>query len=430
MATNINLLKVSLLLLLATVLGCSTVYNPVNLNPDNMPGISESDNMTSNTGIFGSYELSFDPESLTADLISKRIVSIGESWSVNGKVLFDVEPCRNCLNIRTIDVDDDGNAILTFTISHPFPKGTSTDPITAVNRADLDVFDMAMVILPEGSFTSTTYDLGKIYSGFCYKPDGYTRELANMLSDQAALPYFLVIDESNKTSSTHDFNRFEMGTVEQEFDIVLASASKPWTVELFLTLGYGFSAKKFKRFEPKYFLPEFNRKSAWKVNVIPPEGNDPPSNTNTWVEGDTTTTYPVTVQVWDWQQGAAVSVETKFSDSPLDQVYAASNVAGVKLEIPGMYDLVVENTVPETGGTGLPGAPLVYIFNIANEENLVAGEYIGIVKVSDERSPSNDLPPTGARDYLITSETGTDAEFFKVPEYATYQTFTATVVAP
>jgi len=78
------------------------------------------------------------------------------------------------------------------------------------------------------------------------------------------------------------------------------------TFNLYLTCGYGSSAVLVDRLNPTYYNPEFNRKSAWKVEVIPPNGTNPPSQGNTWASNDSSTPFNVTVKAYDWQIGANV----------------------------------------------------------------------------------------------------------------------------
>ena len=95
-----------------------------------------------------------------------------------------------------------------------------------------------------------------------------------------------------------------MGSSWRYFNVIISETGLSF--DLYLTMGYGASATNLTRLTPKYYNPEFNRKAAWKVEVIPPEGDDPPEMGNTWANGDTTTPYTVTVKVYDWQHDATV----------------------------------------------------------------------------------------------------------------------------
>ncbi|MCD6216472.1 hypothetical protein J7L05_01285, partial [bacterium] len=118
-------------------------------------------------GMLGAYELSINPENATAELVAKRTSAIGESYVVSGMGFFTISPCPTCLKIKSIELDADGNVIVAFLISHPFEKGDALKPPTAINRLDLDVFDLAMVIAPQEAVASTYSQTGaSAYTGF------------------------------------------------------------------------------------------------------------------------------------------------------------------------------------------------------------------------------------------------------------------------
>ncbi|MCD6216490.1 hypothetical protein J7L05_01375 [bacterium] len=376
-------------------------------------------------GMFGEYELTINPEDSTAELTAKRIAAIGEDYIVSGVNFFTIAPCATCLKISGIAIDMDGNAVLTFSIRHPFPAGNTSEPPSAANRLDLDVFDLAMVIVPSEA-TATTYSItGKgVYTGYCINPDGYTTELADVVSDTAAMPFFLAVDDSDTGTST--FNKFAMGEEDMTFDAGFDLSAGVLSFDMYLTMGYGFSAKRPDRLQPKYYNPEFNRKAAWKVVVTPPEGDDPPEMANTWNDMNGTDLWPVTVEVYDWQQGATVYTgePLEFGDAGSDNVFASSEIASVSVEIPGMNSSLQSVTIPDSG-TGHPLDPCIYTIPIANQNLLAEGEYVGLVKVTDERAV---LTPADGRDFLIDTPNGIELINYEMPEYATYQTFTATVV--
>jgi hypothetical protein len=410
------------------LVGCSSGDSPtspqengISNTIDNLPIIGASlfeDGSFNALGMLGAYELTINPENSSAELTAKRTSAIGESYVVSGIGFFTISPCSNCLKLNSIELNPDGNVVLTFSISHPFEKGDAFKPPSAINRLDLDVFDLALIIAPQEA-TATNYNLTGVsaYNNTCVEADGYTTELAEMLEDSAAMPYFLVIDDS--IGGTGSYNKFEMGTKDIEFDTVFDLSSGVLRFDLYLTMGYGFSAVKAGRLNPAYYNPEFNRKSAWKVDVTPPEGENPPAVGNTWSNTDNTTAYNVTVEVYDWQIGANVDVAlTNTTD-----IYAASDVATVSVEIPGMNSTLQSVTTADSG-LGTPDDPLVYTLSITNENLLVEGEYTGLVKVTDERA----VGAIGDRDFLIDSPDGVNLVNYNLTEFATYQTFTATVV--
>ena len=212
------------LVLIIILTGCSgggnapvTPSNDKPANPvgslDSVPiiaGAMNEDGSFNALGLMGAYEMTIDPATATAELVSKRLPTLGQSWTISGIGFFTIAPCSDCLQISSIALSVENYLQLTFHIKHPFPKGDLLLPPSAKNRLDLDVFDVALVIQPMGS-TPVNYALtgAKIYSGILANNAGYTTEIANVTGDKAALPYALVIDDSLGSSST--WNKFAMG---------------------------------------------------------------------------------------------------------------------------------------------------------------------------------------------------------------------------
>jgi len=427
-------LSLLLLVIALFILGCSSNGNPVATGTatgtqddisDLLPGIiglSQAGDISNAIGMLGAYELTINPDDLTANLVAKRTGTVGESYIVSGIAFFTVSPCTNCFKIKSVSMDTDWNVIITFDIRHPFEPGDLLKPPSARNRRDLDVFDLALVIQPL-DVEPVTYSLTKksIYAGICVGSDGYTSELSELLDDTASMPYFLVVDDSESGEGT--FNKFAMGE-SRTFDAVFKLPDATLMFNLYLTMGYGSSAKKSQRLMPKYYNPEFNRKAAWKVDVVPP---GPAEVGYTWQDDDNTTTYDVEVRVYDWQQGATVYENPDdFENAPSDNIYAPSDVSSVSVEIPGMANTLASSTAA-VSGTGAPDNPLIYKVPMANENLLPAGQYIGLVAVNDERVPSSDWM-SEPRDYMIDTPDGIVLKNYLIDEYATYQVFTATVV--
>ena len=426
------------LVLIIILTGCSgggnapvTPSNDKPANPvgslDSVPiiaGAMNEDGSFNALGLMGAYEMTIDPATATAELVSKRLPTLGQSWTISGIGFFTIAPCSDCLQISSIALSVENYLQLTFHIKHPFPKGDLLLPPSAKNRLDLDVFDVALVIQPMGS-TPVNYALtgAKIYSGILANNAGYTTEIANVTGDKAALPYALVIDDSLGSSST--WNKFAMGA-DSFFDVFFnLNIMTAFSFDMYLTMGYGASAaNKNQRLTPTYFNPEFNRKSSWKIVVTPPQGTDPPEMGNTWDDNNSTNLYNVTVKVYDWQQGVTTIVNPPVA--PTDIAFA-SNVSRVSVEIPGMNNTLQSVTTP-TSGAGTPSNPLIFTVPMANQNLLDDGTYIGLVKVSDSRTPTASPPGTYSIDYLIDTPDGMTLTNYAIPEYAAYQTFVATVV--
>ncbi len=379
---------------------------------DNLPIIGVSifeDGSFNALGMLGAYEMSINPQNNTAELVAKRTSAIGESYVVSGIGFFTISPCTNCLKIKSVELDVNGNVIVNFLISHPFKEGDALKPPSAINRLDLDVFDLALVVYPQ-EITPSIYTLthADAYPGICVAPDGYTTELDEVIENGTAMPYYLIVDDSDEGIST--FNEFQMGVENLEFNATLDLTAGNLNFDLYITMGYGWSAMKSERLNPVYYNPEFNRKAAWKVDVTPP--------TESWPAGDGAATRDVVVEVYDWQIGA--NVDPLLTNT--DDIYAASGVSSVTVEIPGMNSALPTLNVADSG-LGTPDDPLVYTLAIANENLLEEGIYFGLVKVTDERAVGS----IGDRDFIIDSPEGVLLYHYNLPEFATFQLFTALV---
>ncbi len=382
---------------------------------ENMP-IIEFDG-SSAIGLFGAYNLAINPDN-SVDLVSMRSSSIGESYIVSGKAFFAMTPCHDCLKIENVSLDVYGNIVLGLSVKHPFPKGDSSKPPTATNRLDLDVFDLALVVAPSDEVADIFPLTGaSACPGIIINADGYTKELSNVISTDEVMPYKICYESETN-------NRFEMGFDNQPFDLVVSPGSGV-SFDLYLTMGYGESAKRPTRLLPEYYVPEFNRKAAWKVVVTPPEGGDPPGIGNTWSNTDTSTNFAVSIDIYDWNHGATIAADYPDTENR-DQIMADSSVGEVTVEVPGMTSAIVTATTTDTTSNGWDD-PLTFIASFANENGLSLGEYFGLVKVTDTRVVGGSIVG-GETDTLIHTDDGIILQWFELDEFATYQTFTATVV--
>lgn len=438
MNLNKRLVLAIAIALIALIVGCSgsNPTSPEGTNAgsiDSLPviGLSTAGNTFNAIGILGAYDVTVNAEEMTAELVSKRFSAIGESLLVSGLGFFSVAPCGNCVQITGVERSPEGYVKLTYHVRHPFQVGDPGLPPKGNNRADLDIFDMAFLVNDSNDVGKNLPLLQKKVRALTYvMADGYSKELEKIVKHTDALPFYLVVDDSGTGTST--WNEFPMGG-EGDAEIFIKDLGAVLNFELYLTFGYGAAARKATFFDPRYFNPEFNRKNAWKVEVTPPWGTGTPTWENAWTPTDTTTLKDVVVNVYDWQQGAGVYAGTDFEgEALLSDVYEASNVASVKLEVPGasisenMFNVEKTMTTADSG-SGMPGNPLVYTFQFANENGLSAGIYNGFVQVLDERTPAS-IP--GVRDYLIDSPDGAQQLPYIMTEYATYQSFPVYVITP
>ena len=111
-----------LLIVVLITAGCSggkgiSLGNPI--LPENEIA---SSNEISSMGILGTYELIIDAENFTADLIPKRDASLGESMMVSAKSFFVTQPCRDCLRISELGLQDENIVVKSETGNQREPK--------------------------------------------------------------------------------------------------------------------------------------------------------------------------------------------------------------------------------------------------------------------------------------------------------------------
>jgi hypothetical protein len=410
---SMTLLSLLIVLLIAVFGGCSSSNNPLapdSALPENILGSAD---IQSGTGILGAYSVALDTSTLEYEMVPIRHGAIGESLMVEGVNLFTWFPCAQCFYIDGIKGDASGVTV-DFYVRHPLNAGNPANPPSGANRLDLDVFDLSIVIWPDQS-TRWFANIGRtVLADFCVNPSGYTTDLSNVLfpPQNNAVPYYLVVDDTTTGIST--FNKFAMGTA-RNVNVSIAPSSTVVYFDVYLTMGYGASATFWQRVTPKYYNPEFNKKAAWKV-IATPQDHWP---------NDSFAPVAVRVEVYDWQQGATVySNPADYANAPINQIYSASNVQEVQVDVLGMANWIFSATASDSG-TGMPGDPLIYTVWVGNYNYLPNGTYLGLVKVIDSRVPETNI--NNNRDYIVSTIDGRVLTKHLLPEYATYQTFIATV---
>ena len=110
MLVNKYLIALLSMTILVIISGCSAGSNSVIPQEipepkDNWPviGLTETDDIFNAIGMLGAYELTFDIESSSVELIPKRSTTIGESYIVSGIGFFTVTPCNDCLKLKSIE---------------------------------------------------------------------------------------------------------------------------------------------------------------------------------------------------------------------------------------------------------------------------------------------------------------------------------------
>ena len=385
-------------------------------------------------GTLGLFSLNVDPLTQTAEMESLRE---GESTDVLEEVdltnFLTIAPCTNCVKIKSVALDPDGNIVVSIGIKHPFPTGDPFKPITGKNRGDLHVFNVEGIVIsnaPATTFAAT----GEKVAGFkLLNADGYSKYLDNSIddiypTDATIHPYITHFDDY----SAGNFNAanpmgFESVTVPPPSGNLVMPMGSDYNLQDYVfaldgptdfifAVGctYAISAEtKSKRFNPEYRCPQHNKKAASEVSFA--------IISNDLAGGNTSSSAQVEVHVVDISNGVVVG-------EGLDQMKADSSVGSISIEVPGVTSTpVIIPGSSSTSGTGhSPSDALVYPATITNTAGAAEGMYPGLIKVLDTYSPGqNGTPSLNGKDGIKRVDPGTSpmTGLFDITEFATYQVF-------
>ena len=432
--------------------GCSTgVDNPANPS-DNKVGLAGStavpvgvsdyladSSPAAGYGALGLFNLNIDPVNLKADLVPLRNTALADVLEVVDITNFlKLAPCTNCVKLKSVALDADGNIVLSIGIKHPFPAGDPIKPITGRNRADLHVFNIEGTVISK-STGDTFPGIGGKTAGFTLlNADGYTSYLDAVLdgiypTDATIHPYKLHFDDYSKgnfdpanlmgfasvTDPPPTGNLvMAMGCDYNFQDYVFAPSTSDFDIIYAVGCTYALTAQsKNQRFSPEYRIPQHNKKAASEVWIE--------EISNNLVDGDISSTAQIAIKVVDISHGVSVG-------TGLDQMLIDSSVGNIYIEIPGvMTDVLSIDGTSSSSGTGHdPSDPLVYQATITNTSAALEGTYHGLVKVLDSYAPGQNTAPTlNGKDGIsrVDPMTSPLTGLFDIAEFATYQTFEISV---
>lgn len=135
-------------------------------------------------GALGIFNLHVDPLNLSAELTSLRSSSLQDVLEVVDITNFlRMAPCTNCVKLRSVSFNPDGNPVVTIGIKHPFKAGDPLKPISGQNRSGLHVFNVEGIVV--SSTDGLTFPgLGMSTPGFrLLNADGYTPYLDEVLEE-------------------------------------------------------------------------------------------------------------------------------------------------------------------------------------------------------------------------------------------------------
>lgn len=380
--------------------------------------------------LLGQWDLLINPATLTAEVVPGReATALGDSYWLNATGFLKGSPCGECLGVEGLSFNGDGQVVVTFRVRHPFQPGNPQLPISGANRLDLHVFDAQLLILGDKGNVSIPAGGGpaSLPAGLVVAPAGYSGLLTSVAQQvrpdltATIFPYVTIGEDrttGNWASSNPNgfadltqptgFNIFPMGADRlTPVTLNLASGEPEVRLSVFFTAAYGQSAaNRGFRMDPKYYLPEFNAKAPWRVDMQIPD------STNLLEAGNLSSTAEIQVQVYDWQAGAAVDPTL----GNLGAVRAASEVASVELFVPGV--LTSSQTLTPTGGTGFPDNPLQYNTLITNQAGAGEGTYYAAVRVTDTRPSGTN---TGGATDGLSSIKGTTIDPVTISQFSTWQ---------
>jgi hypothetical protein len=465
---RICIFVVYLVAILMLSLGCSSGggHNPVTPEPQSeglaqpvvIPSemsafpysVSNSDQL-SGTGVFGVYNLQLDYDSLTADLIPVRNGSaLGDMYQadITG---FLSSLCSDCLQIVGVSLAQDTQYLeVTFRLHHPIPAPIDPSNPTPSDRLDLHLFDVRGIVISEGNTVfpmiqsdingdGTADEIIRCNAGFVDNADGYTSFFDtyfdnNIFVTSANIHPFKMFFEDAKQgnylpdvapengwvslSSPQGQNVFPQGNRTDDVKYVFAlGPGENLNLLMAFDASYGTTAK-FSipypdlgcRMNPRYFLPEFHRKEAWKAFVD--------ISNNLLSHGAPSLTANLSLTIFDWQAGLLGSGPIDFFTSNLNAISTTSDVETVALYIPALFT----NPIIEPGskiGTGTLLDPYVYSYVIPNELDPIGGTYYGIAAIRDTLIASGGGPDGATRDLNVID----------LSDFTNYQVFPITVAA-
>lgn len=341
---------------------------------------------------FGVYQVTIDPVALTGEIIPARNASaIGATFDADLTQFLTVTPCPNCLQINGIQLTSDGHVNVGFAVKHPF-----ADP---AKRPDLHGFDVRGIVLADGDFyfpntlvnlTDTETVPVKANVSLLTNPDGFTHHFDELaLDDHYFNPprsYDATINPYKRYFENSATGAFDFGNPSghnvipcgsdwetQVYSFNLQPGAETLDFGFIVDCAYGASAVLKNRFNPYYFLPEFNRKEAWKVETT--------IETNNLQSASTSSTASLKVEVCDWQAG--LTADPNYPDTAnLSGIKFKSDVASVSVEVP--FVAALTTVTSSSSGTGTGSEPYVYNLTVTNTLAASAGTYFGIVAVRDD----------------------------------------------
>ena len=407
MISTLMILIVSLLM----IVGCSSKGSQGITTPHNTPPgndiVDEGLIGYSGTASLGAFNVILDTDNMTYEInpLTRSARVIGDNYQLNTTQFFNDEPCSNCFRIDGFGIDPLGNLDVVFSVKHPFENTTS--------RLDLDAFDVKLIIVNDadpifgdrsfplsGEVDTDGDGLTEVLRGntqFVLNADAYTTHL-DMLAELPQLfppdgrkldgnlnpfKYFYVEDNPDPDIDGMEipYHRMKQGADwdSKRFKFKFPSGGGFIQFVTFIEVAYGQSAVRYTRMFPVYWLPQYNQKEAFSIEVA-----DTTNSLNTQYNSTTT----LQVKVLDWQHGYIEDILYPDSDNLIGLEFE-SNIDRCTVEIPGITPSAVIQSAPGSGGSGHQGDPMIFDMIVANESSplVTEGIYPGLVTIVDSHNP-------------------------------------------
>jgi hypothetical protein len=392
-------------------------------------------------GSLGLFSLHINPANLSAEINSIRSGSLTDVLEVVDITNFlQLAPCSNCVDLKAVSIDIDGNLVVTIGIRHPFNAGDMLKPVTGRNRGDLHVFNIEGIVISNvtgDSFSS----LDETIAGFSLvNADGYTGYLDGVLddiypTDATVHPYIMHFDDYSQgnydpmnpmgfesvTTPPPSGNLVMAMGCDFDYKDYVFKIDESTPMDFIFAVGCTYpvaASSKIERFTPEYRIPQHNKKAASEVSYEITENN--------LGEGDTSSTATIEIHVVDINHGVAVGEN-------LDEMLADSSVGEIRIELPGLMSdiLSIDGGSPVSGSGHDPSDPLVYSGTITNTLGAAEGTYTGLIKVIDTYTSGlnqsvllNGMDGIERVGPIVNPLSG----LFEIDEFATYQVFTIDVL--
>ncbi|MEO7993027.1 MAG: hypothetical protein ABI743_01405 [bacterium] len=347
--------------------------------------------------------------------------------------------CGDCMELSQLGLDPVTlQPYVDLTVRHPIPTG----------RPDLSAFDVQGVLISD-DLTQTLVPIPQFgvgtYGAYLANADGLTGQITPAVEAALGTPLSADLFPFKNFATDATAGNFAAANVNGFADVLNPSGHNVFasgdtsTVRYQLDLNaephvnfvFALTASFYRSYtakgsaltqknNPIYFLPEGNRKEAWQVTA---------TAGSALIAGDTASTAALDVTIYDWQNGLTAQasgwnpIEPSAATQPRDAIPATSDVSAVEISVPGVTSAVINATALAHSGTGrLATDPLVYSgIPIPNSAAAPSGTYLGVVRVTDSRTPEPATPGEGEILFRDAITIGT------VTSFATYALFSVEV---